>query len=322
MKITSDAGALFNSTADWQLLTPQNLMLRNVYGWGYSIQKFVNEGEPKPCITKNLFIASDYSGNHQRFSHVVYCYLVLNDSNQNWIERLKNFRLNNLADKRRISYKKLGDPVKQKAIVKFLEMASDFDGHLVAIAVDKRKKWLSTYDGFLEKNEKLLGIRTKWNKLALESMLRKVHFASLLSAIWAKKYGNITWVTDEDEFVANENRHDDVLKLLGRYISLYNNKPMGVLRMNTTAQDIEGMYFEDLVAIPDLAAGMIAEISSSLSKNTWAGGRIKEVLTPNDKSSLLADWFWDKRMRLRKTLVLMENIDDKFSVRKVWMENT
>jgi hypothetical protein len=37
------------------------------------------------------------------------------------------------------------------------------------------------------------------------------------------------------------------------------------------------------------------------------------------KADLIADWFWDDQMRLRKTLISIDVHGTQFGIRKVWM---
>lgn len=220
-----------------------------------------------------------------------------------------------------MSYKRLDDPRRQEALVPFLAAASEVDGHLVAIAVDKKKKWLSTVPGSMDDIQKALGLKASWNPRSFEAMMRKVHFASILLSIWSRPHGNVTWITDEDEFVANDARHDDALQAAARMSSLYFSHPMGVFRLNTTGQDPSDREYEDLCAIPDLAAGMLSEISTRLTKDGVWEDKLKRVLDVAlpFKTDLIADWFWDEGMRLRKTLVSIDVEGARFGVRKVWM---
>jgi hypothetical protein len=49
----------------------------------------------------------------------------------------------------------------------------------------------------------------------------------------------LTWITDQDEFVANDARHDDALVAAARVSPFYVPHPMGVFALNTTGQDPE-----------------------------------------------------------------------------------
>jgi hypothetical protein len=160
-----------------------------------------------------------------------------------------------------MAYKRLDDRLRKNALVPFLAAAAGLDGHLVALAIDKRKKWLSTASGASDQLLRELDLKAKWNARSLEGMLRKVHITAILLSLWSRPYTNVTWITDQDEFVANDLRHDDALMAAARFSSFYVDHPMGVFRLNTTGQDIEARDFEDLCAIPDLAAGMLSDVS-------------------------------------------------------------
>ena len=97
---------------------------------------------------------------------------------------------------------------------------------------------------------------------------------------------------------------------------------MGVFRLNTTGQDQEFTDYEDLCSIPDLAAGMLSEVSKRLSKETVWDDKLRRVLkTPLPlKTDLIADWFWDNQMTLRKTLISVDVEGSQYGVRKVWMQ--
>ncbi len=219
-------------------------------------------------------------------------------------------------------YKRLDDRHRRGALVSFLKAAANLDGHLVAIAVDKRKKWLSTQPGCADDLRKMMGLTAKWNPLSLEAMMRKVHFNAILLSIWSEPYTNITWITDQDEFVANGTRHDDALLAAARMSSFYVPHPMGILRLNTTDQDPELTAYEDLCAVPDLAAGMLSEISTRLSKDVlWEDGLRRALRAPLPlKTDIIADWFWDDSTTLRKTLISIDMQGAQYGVRKIWMQ--
>lgn len=180
----------------WRLLTPKNIHTRQLWGWGYSIQKHVIAGEPKPRESGNLIIASDYGGDHPRSTHKIYCYLIVRELNHSWLSSISAIRSSVLNNNRTMSYKRLDDPQRQKALVPFLSAASELDGHLVTIAVDKKKKWLSTAHGKSNDFKRAFGLKASWNSKSLEAMMRKIHFAAILISIWSRPYTNTTWITD------------------------------------------------------------------------------------------------------------------------------
>lgn len=304
---------------DWRLLTPKNVGVRRLWRWGHTIQKIVAASEPAPVGRGNLLITSDYGGDHPRASHLIYCYLVILGDGGRCLDRMRSVRSKSLPNNRTMTFKRLSDPNRQQALIPYLEFAADLNAHLVAIAVDKRKKWLSMPPNSRTAIQTAFGLKARWNDRAFEAMMRKVHFVAILSSIWSRPYGNLTWITDQDEFVANDTRHDDALLAVGRMSSFYISHPMGVLRLNTTDQDPEARDYEDLCSIPDLAAGMLSEISTGLAKDgSWGDRPYKRLVGElSPKAETLADWFWDDAMPLRKTLITIDVEGTQFSVRKV-----
>jgi hypothetical protein len=219
-----------------------------------------------------------------------------------------------------MSYKRLDDRLRQEALVPFLSAAANLDAHLVAIAVDKKKKWLSTIPGTADDLRRAFGLKATWNPRAFEAMMRKVQFVAILLSIWSRSYGNVTWITDQDEFVANDTRHDDALQAVARFSSFYLSHPMGTFRLNTTGQDPDVHDYEDLCAIPDLAAGMLSEVSTRLAKEGNWEKRIRQLRSTLPlKADVIADWFWDEQMLLRKTLITIDVVGTQYRVEKVSM---
>lgn len=316
-------GPSFQGQDDWRLLTPANIQHRRLWPWGHSVQKFVSAGETQIGKSENLIIASDYGGEHPQSSHFIYCYLVVRRGGHEWCSVIQSARKRLLPDGRVMAYKRLDDPRRQKALLSFLLAAANIDGHLVAVAVDKRKKWLSTIPNSAQHLQKGFDLKAKWNPRALEAMMRKVHFPAILLSLWGAQLGNVTWITDQDEFVANEKRHDDALLAAARMVSFYADRPMGVFRLNTTAQDPELKDYEDLCAIPDLAAGMLSEVATRLSREAVWENKFRRVL-PSVlplKADIIADWFWDHATILRKTFISIDLEGEQYRVRKIWMTN-
>lgn len=62
---------------------------------------------------------------------------------------------------------------------------------------------------------------------------------------------HISWVTDNDSIVANDERLDDTHRFATRLSGLGVPHRLGEFMMNTVSIDTEDRGFEDFVAIPD-----------------------------------------------------------------------
>jgi hypothetical protein len=132
----------------------------------------------------------------------------------------------------------------------------------------------------------------------------------------------VTWLTDQDEFVANERRHDDALQTAGHLSAMYLDQPMGIFALNTTAQDSKKRHFEDLCSVADLAAGLWSDVRSGLpGEADWPlGDRRLPDRDLTQKAAILFNWFADRNMRLRKTLITIDDVGTQFLVRELQNE--
>jgi hypothetical protein len=268
-----------------------------------------------------LFIGSDYGGNHKGSAYNSYAFVVVNDKPSQWLLMQRNIRARYLPNARRMSFKRLNDPHRQEALIPFLQAADTLDGHLVVFLVHKSVRLHPSKEGDVQKWRQLLTLSAKWNHRAFEEALRKVHFFSLLVSGWSQPLMDVTWISDQDEFVDNEQRLDDAQKIAARISTLYLQHTLRVFAMNTTQIDGPGREYEDLVAIPDLAAGMLSELSSALAKGTaWSdfnGRNLLEDGAIQIKSDVISDWFWHEGANLHRTCIVLDKVADKSRVFKL-----
>ena len=85
-----------------------------------AIVEWRNPGLLQPVDSGLMVIASDYSGHHKGASHEAYSFLVTTDIElSEWLPILQTFRTRWLPDGRRLSFKRLGEPVRWRALVPF-----------------------------------------------------------------------------------------------------------------------------------------------------------------------------------------------------------
>jgi hypothetical protein len=152
-------------------------------------------------------------------------------------------------------------------------------------------------------------------------MGRKAYMIALFLSIWSRPMMNVSWITDQDQAVANAGRLDDAHTFTATMSSLLLPHNMGEFGMNSTAIDEPDRAFEDLCALPDLVAGMTSDICSALgNKGSWSKSRRYELEADavSPKAGLICDWFWDSRFRLRKTMIQMDSVPTGYTVRQVW----
>lgn len=206
-----------------------------------------------------FLVASDYAGDHNT-PYRVYAFLATAVEALNpWLDSIDRLRAQLLPQRRRMSFKRLGDQHRAAALVPFLKAADQIPGFLLAVAISKHS------GSFLEparaegKSDLFTPVQ-HWKKNTLEELFRIVSCVSLLVAGLSRPGHDVLWISDEDAILANETRMREVSQLLGGIASNLLEHQMGHLRWTTTRYDSGQMQLEDIVAIPDLVAGALLSL--------------------------------------------------------------
>jgi hypothetical protein len=205
-----------------------------------------------------------------------------------------------------MAFKNLNDRQRRRALAPFLEAAECLDGHVVVVAVTKDVERLSTAATTLQIWKDMPGLKAKWDERAFEQMARIAHFFSLFVAAWSSPGAHVSWITDNDSTVANEDRLDDAHRLAAYLSSFYVQHSLGEFMMNTVSVDAEERVFEDFVAIADLAAGMVAEVMVAPAENQRGETNWHRTPDLTEKSDLISSWFWHSLGSLRKTCIVID----------------
>lgn len=260
-------------------------------------------------------IASDYSGSHGGSKYVASAFLLADAQGSIEWPHLRNIvRGRFLADGRRMSFKALNDRHRQDALGPFLRAADRIHGLCAVIIVDRSITRLSSSQNTMQLWDALVGLRGRWNPQAFEMMARIVHFQCLLVSSFASPLQHVTWISDQDEIMANDERHTDLMNLVARLISLYIDFPLGEFAMNSTQVDSGDRAFEDFVAIPDLVAGAFSELISASAPASKREPKGERVLLPtgwSEKSQMITSWFFEKSHPLKRCAILIDRFDDQ-----------
>lgn len=164
------------------------------------IENFYNAvlANGRPELTgPTLLITSDYSGNNKKSKFVTSSILIL-DMNKagDWNKQRHNVRETFLPNGREMSFKKLNDAYRRRALIPFLDAANLVQGLCVTIAMLK-ELYSFTRNGLLLENviERASFPKGKWKVEPFEEMFITVYFVSLLIAAFAIPNQNIYWVS-------------------------------------------------------------------------------------------------------------------------------
>ena len=253
-------------------------------------------------------IISDYSGQHREATHEVYSFLVTTwDALQAWLPQREAFRSRWLPDKRRISFKQLREPMRRRAYPHFLELVGALPANLVTVMIDNQVG--SFIDGGPEALAAVLDdcFAPGASPNSIEKIYRLALFVSMIAAGLRRETQPSLWISDHDETLDTFDKRERfgrlatylTFGLTGRQSSAEQNF------MTTEAEDLPD-WAEDLAAIPDIAAGACAKLSSKLplfmGQKTWRVGTIHGD-DVDWRAKIFGDWLSSPHGALRHVLL-------------------
>jgi hypothetical protein len=282
-----------------------------LYPWVATIDRILQVEKPLTISGPTMYIASDYSGANKSSAYhtsVILC-ADLNESSD-WLFLRQKVRQDYLADGRRMSYKRLSDRQRARALAPFLSAADHIHGLCFVAIINKKIQNLCLRHSDYGRMRETLNLRGRWKDKELEDALRLTHFVGYLIGGLSQPKQNAFWISDEDNLFANTSKSQDMARLLSSYSSHYAKWPLGEVGLGTTAIGEDDLVDEDFNAVADLVAGGIAEVTTQLSK--LCGGQIPTKLAIEyerelkPKADLIARWFWLGESALQRVAILFE----------------
>lgn len=265
-----------------------------------------------------LLVVSDYAGDHRDSRFHSFSFLLADLAFLwYWDEVRSNLRRHMLSDGRRLTYKKLqSDNRRARVLVPFLRAANSIPGLLMTFLIDKRIESLFKPDPEFVPSVEPVVPPEHWRDKPFEKLLRVAHLGALLVSGLVGDGQNLLWISDQDEIVPNDERHVEACKLLGHVLGHYLNCDVGRLGFATTRSDDGSFLLEDIAALPDFAAGALAEVATSMARSGALSAN--EVLTPMDrglpeKARALTGWLADSSYALKKLAFVIDYVPpDRF----------
>jgi hypothetical protein len=265
-----------------------------------------------------IYIATDFSGSHKESSYEVISILYMDaKASLNWELARQRWRSEYLPDLRSLSFKDLSDRLKQASLVPFLSITKEITGIVVSIVISKQVNNIWCDKALFDMVSPLR--KGKWNVHFYEKAFCIAHFVSILIAGLSLSNQNIYWMSDEDDILANREKMEDVALIASAFTNQYTPHPLGKLNIETIATSSNRVFFEDLCAIPDLAAGSLAEVINYYSKEF--GGilpRLEKIqLGPffSGKTNTIARWTLNSTAKFKQIKILVDN--DRMSLAKM-----
>jgi hypothetical protein len=261
-------------------------------------------------FSSELLVACDFGGSHKESRYESYAFLVgaISESGQ-WDRQRQDVRAAYLPDNRRMSYKSLGDALRARCLVPFLNAANAFPGLLVTFLIDRSIPRLIGDHGLPSFFPELVVAERGWNQNAFHRLCVIASIGALLVSGLSAETQDILWVSDQDEIAPNPKKHNHAGHVIHHHISTYAPKNNGLFVFVTTEADLNTRRIEDVVAIPDLVAGALAEVLSQAKLAGRRSGTPLWIRVPEevpDKARLILGWFGAQSFPLRRLAIVLD----------------
>lgn len=261
---------------------------------------------------KTLLLGSDYSGESVGASYFVYSFLVTSlESWSKWETQRLQVRRENLSDSRRMSFKRLADIQRRRALAPLLDAANSLDGLSFSVAWNKKCESAFASPPLDLNNPEFSPFR-KWKPTVLEKAFFVIHVLGVMLAGLSAPGQNVLWFTDEDSIAANDDRVRDLTQLFVWISSQYLPFHLGHCLCGTSRCDNGSRQIEDFLAIPDMIAGALAEQMQLRSSDPadLSGVFFMYRGEFSDKTRQLTWWLSDSRKQLKRLLCIIDPASD------------
>jgi len=203
--------------------------------------------------------------------------------------------------------KQLREPVRRRAFPHFLELAGRLRANLISIMIDNR---IGSFvqGGPLALAEALDDCFTPdMSEGSIEKVYRLALFVALLQAGLRKEDQPSLWISDHDETLDSFERRERFGRL-ATYLTFGLTGWTHATEQNFTTTEAESLprWAEDVAAIPDIAAGACAQLSSALplfmGVQTWTIP-MTNGLSLDWRARIFGDWLSAPHGVLRHVLL-------------------
>lgn len=220
---------------------------------------------------KKIAVMSDYGGEHSNARYHTYSFLFLaldkNGPFQTHMQTLRQkYKIHDPYTE--FKYKDLKYGPRSRALPEYLELIDNLiHGAVVTVAIDKK---IGSVFG-MTKHEAHASITTqleeggfgKWTGQVGEKVLRVLHILAAFTAVMTYDQQRLLWYSDNDQINedAKERSFAGTQKLFGSIGAMYMTHGFDVLGFGKSF--VEKGNLDDLLSVPDFAAGMLQDLLTS-----------------------------------------------------------
>ena len=266
----------------------------------------VPESAPSFKNSKSLFLFSDYSGEHKEANYTTYSFLLADETSVSSFDADRlSVRAKFLPDNRTFSFKKLNDKYRSNALEDFTRASDRINGILFSFAINKKAFLFEETIPDNNLGKQISNLKPN----VVNKMITASHLGAYLVSSLAFPDQNIMWFTDNDSISANDKTTTILTQVFATSISNIVDFNLGNLRCGSAKCDMGNNQIEDLLAIPDFAAGMISE---QLAKHQYTQNMFCiSSPTMSPKMLKLAWWYSDSSTNLKKFLTVLDTRNGK-----------
>jgi hypothetical protein len=265
-----------------------------------------------------LFVASDYGGEHNSAIYYTIAFLLADIAEcATWQSTRASIRSNRRLGRRRMAFKNINDSVRARALHEFLDSANMIPGLLIVFAIHKRSGSLFGSGGKMDPTALEYEPLRVLSAPIAEKLMRVISLLGFLIAGFSAPGQDVLWATDEDAIAANAHRVRHLVDALALITSNLLDHDLRHLRVATAKQDKGDLSLEDLLAIPDIAAGSLSDALSNMFLHGAppAGLEFPRSSAVSPKGRQVLNWFSDNSQPLKRMCVLIDQTPDTHKIR-------
>lgn len=261
----------------------------------------------RALYNRTVGVFSDYGGEDSGSKFYTYSFLVcafgsLDPFHLEMAKLRKKFKLGN----KEIAYKDFGFGPLRRMLSAYVKLCdSHISGLLFTLVVDKTIPSLFG-PGDAETVRRRAEALAQCGNGSIaahvgEKLLRVVHCVAFLMALLGHNKQNLFWMTDHDPIVPTPKHHDKLLEVFSKVLPLYTDKQITTLGGALPFSPRELKYL-DLLSIPDIAAGTLAQTLTGIDTVGLANTRIK-----NGADDVLR-WLCHNSITLKKFVMTVKRL--------------
>lgn len=303
----------------WRHLSRPELGFAN--GWSEAILSLESRGiEAIPDLrgAQSLVVTSDYGGYHKGAKYETISFLLAAlDGCGGWESKRAYLRKNLLPGGRRMSFKGLNDKYRRNALASFLDASNEIPGILVSFCTSWDLRFPLCADEETDRAQDELAPAALFPAPAFRRLIRTSSFVSLFLAGLSAPMQDVLWFSDEDDFVADNQRVRAATKVVANVTAHFLPHSMRHLRFGSTRSDDGSRSIEDLASLPDLAAGALTEV---LSAADGASFILREPpRTTSIKTRYILSWLASSSSALKKLTCVLSPGDTPRTLKTQWI---